>query len=71
MAVDDVRLHENKCVRSPQDPEAIHDFEENGSGFTLVDGSVLDWDTMSVGEQADHTLGTFKGKSYFLLMHSY
>ena len=71
IAVDDIRLHDNMCEHKPQDPEAVHDFEENGSSFTLVEGSHLDWDVMSVGVQADHTLGTLKGKTYSLFRHSH
>lgn len=62
VAVDDVRLHDGLCEHSPQDPDALHDFEESGSDFVLIDGSHLDWDTMSVGEQPDHSLGTNKGE---------
>lgn len=59
--MDDLRLREGLCEHQPHDPDAIHDFEENGSDFVLIDGSHLDWDTMSVNVQADHTLGTNKG----------
>ncbi|KAG0730112.1 MAM and LDL-receptor class A domain-containing protein 1 [Chionoecetes opilio] len=69
IAVDDLRLHENRCEHNPQDPEAVHDFEENGSSFASVLGSEVDWDTMSVGVQTDHTLGTLKGKTGSLCIY--
>lgn len=68
--MDDLKLHANHCEHQQQDPEAIHDFEENGSGYVLIDGSDLAWDTMSVDAQADHTLGTSKGKAHFMCLFS-
>ncbi|XP_071520575.1 LOW QUALITY PROTEIN: MAM and LDL-receptor class A domain-containing protein 1-like [Panulirus ornatus] len=61
IAIDDLRLHPGCCAHYPDDPDVVHDFEENGSMFQEVDGSQIDWDTKSVQEQPDHTLGTLKG----------
>lgn len=64
VAVDDLRLHSGKCQHDNNDPKDLHDFEEDGSMFDVVDGGVVDWDTMSTGEQVDHTLGTQKGSVF-------
>ncbi|KAK8747582.1 hypothetical protein OTU49_016473, partial [Cherax quadricarinatus] len=61
IAVDDIRLHSGSCVHNPSDPHALHDFEENGSSFSLISGGQVEWSTMSTGKEPDHTLGTLKG----------
>ncbi|KAG7165100.1 MAM and LDL-receptor class A domain-containing protein 2-like 1, partial [Homarus americanus] len=61
VAVDDLRLHSGHCQHHPTDPQALHDFEENGSMFDIVSGSKIQWNTMSVEDHPDHTLGTLKG----------
>lgn len=62
VAVDDLKLHLDRCVHYPNDPSVLHDFEEVGSKYDQIDGSVVDWDTMSVNEKPDHTTGTVTGK---------
>lgn len=63
IAVDDLRVHPGYCPYDHTDPASLHDFENNGSDFDVVDGGIVDWDTMNTGEQVDHTLGTMKGAS--------
>lgn len=63
IAVDDLRVHSGNCKYDHSDPASLHDFEENGSDFDVVNGGIVDWDTMNTGEQVDHTLGTMKGSS--------
>ena len=61
VAIDDVRVLEGKCFRDPNKPDILHDFEEDGSGFTNVKGSTVQWETFKKGVESDHTLGTSSG----------
>ncbi|KAK7069141.1 hypothetical protein SK128_025180 [Halocaridina rubra] len=68
VAVDDLRLHTSLCERYPNDPEAIHDFELDGSEFSGVSGLDIDWDLIETGNKPDHTLGTMKGVAMICLI---
>lgn len=68
VVVDDLRLHLDRCVHYPDDPNALHDFKELGSKFSLITNSVVDWDTMSVNVKPDHTLGTMTGEDKLIVL---